>query len=118
MGVWFLMLVCSLSFPAIMLIAGRLFIKGAPKKINWTIGYRSPMSMKNADTWKFAHTVAGKFWRKWGVALPCTDGDRYAVRSGTAGGCSCDGGSLYHVCDDNSDLWGACPHRKSIAKHL
>lgn len=69
MGVWILMLICSLSFPAIMLVAGKLFMKGAPKKINWVIGYRSAMSTKNEDTWCFAHAVAGKFWWKWG--WPC-----------------------------------------------
>lgn len=69
MEIWFLMLVCGLSFPTIMLVAGKLFLKGIPKKINGVIGYRSPMSIKNADTWQFAHTVAGKFWWKWG--WPC-----------------------------------------------
>lgn len=63
------MLVCSVSFPAIMLIAGRAFMKGYPKKINSLIGYRSPRSMKNQDTWRFAHAVCGKFWWKWG--WPC-----------------------------------------------
>lgn len=69
MEIWFLMLVCGLLFPTIMLVAGKLFLKGIPKKINGVIGYRSPMSIKNADTWQFAHTVAGKFWWKWG--WPC-----------------------------------------------
>lgn len=66
MGVWILMLICNLLFPVIMLIAGKLFLKGAPKKINYLIGYRSSMSMKNEDTWCFAHEVAGKYWWKWG----------------------------------------------------
>ena len=31
------------------------------------------MSMKNEDTWAFAHKVAGAFWWKWGwVALVIT----------------------------------------------
>lgn len=63
---WFLMLGCDLLFPAIMLIAGKLFMKSPPKNINWIIGYRTAMSMKNEDTWKFAHAVAGRFWWKWG----------------------------------------------------
>lgn len=50
MGVWILMLICSLSLPVIMLVAGKLFMKGAPKKINWVVGYRSAMSTKNEDT--------------------------------------------------------------------
>lgn len=70
MGMWFLMLGCNLLIPVIMLIAGRLFMKSAPREINWILGYRTMMSMKNQDTWQFAHTVAGKFWFRWGwVAL-------------------------------------------------
>ena len=66
MGIWFLMLGCNLLIPVIMLIAGRLFMKSAPKEINWILGYRTAMSMKNQETWQFAHTVAGKFWFRWG----------------------------------------------------
>ena len=68
MGMWFFMLGCNLLIPAVMLIAGRLFMKSAPGKINWVIGYRTVMSMKNRDTWQFAHGVAGKFWFRWGWA--------------------------------------------------
>ena len=73
MGIWFMMLGFNLLIPAIMLIAGRLFSQNSPKDINWIIGYRTTMSMKNEDTWAFAHKVAGAFWRKWGwVALVIT----------------------------------------------
>ena len=66
MGIWFMMLGFNLLIPAIMLGAGKLFLKKAPKDINWIIGYRTTMSMKNEDTWAFAHKVAGAFWLKWG----------------------------------------------------
>ena len=66
MGNWFMMLGFNLLIPAIMLGAGKLFLKKAPKDINWIIGYRTTMSMKNEDTWAFAHKVAGAFWLKWG----------------------------------------------------
>ena len=70
MGMWFFMLGCNLLFPVIMLIAGKLFVKNSPKNINWVVGYRTAMSMKNEDTWRFAHAVAGRFWWKWGwIAL-------------------------------------------------
>ena len=73
MGIWFMMLGFNLLIPAIMLGAGKLFTKNAPKDINWIIGYRTTMSMKNEDTWAFAHKVAGAFWWKWGwVALVVT----------------------------------------------
>ena len=73
MGIWFVMLGFNLLIPAIMLGAGKLFTKNTPKDINWIIGYRTTMSMKNEDTWAFAHKVAGAFWRKWGwVTLAVT----------------------------------------------
>ena len=70
MAVWWMMLGCVLLIPAIMLIAGLRFMKRAPKKINRVFGYRTALSMKNQDTWQFAHAVAGKFWFRWGwIAL-------------------------------------------------
>jgi len=66
MGIWFMMLGFNLLIPAIMLGSGKLFLKKAPKDINWIFGYRTTMSMKNEDTWDFAHKVAGAFWLKWG----------------------------------------------------
>ena len=73
MGIWFMMLGFNLLIPAIMLGSGKLFSKNSPKDINWIIGYRTTMSMKNEDTWAFAHKVAGAFWWKWGwVALVVT----------------------------------------------
>ena len=68
-----MMLGFNLLIPAIMLGSGKLFSKNSPKDINWIIGYRTTMSMKNGDTWAFAHKVAGAFWWKWGwVALVVT----------------------------------------------
>lgn len=49
MGIWFMMLGFNLLIPAIMLGAGKLFSKNSPKDINWIIGYRTTMSMKNED---------------------------------------------------------------------
>ena len=66
MGTWFMMLGFNLLIPVIMLGAGKLFSKNTPKDINWIFGYRTTMSMKNEDTWYFAHRVAGTFWWKWG----------------------------------------------------
>lgn len=66
MGIWFMMLGFNLLIPVIMLIAGKLFRTNAPKNINWIIGYRTAMSMKNQDTWVFAHKYAGSFYWKWG----------------------------------------------------
>ena len=74
MGFWIFMLVVCLLVPGIMLCAGYLMAKHPPKNINFMIGYRTTGSMKNQDTWNFAHSVAGKFWMKWGAItlLPST----------------------------------------------
>ena len=66
MGIWFMMLGFNMLIPAIMLVTGKLMERKAPKKINWLIGYRTDMSMKNEDTWTFAQQVAGAFSWKWG----------------------------------------------------
>ena len=36
--------------------------KNTPKEINRAFGYRTNMSMKNKDTWLFAHLYFGKLW--------------------------------------------------------
>ena len=73
MGIWFMMLGFNLLIPAIMLGAGKLMQRNTPKDINWIIGYRSAMSMKNEDTWSFAHKVAGAFsWKCGWVTLVVT----------------------------------------------
>ena len=69
MGNWFMMLGFNLLIPAIMLGAGKLFLKKAPKDINWIFGYRTTMSMKNQDTWDFANRYMGKLWFRWGLIL-------------------------------------------------
>ena len=43
--------------------------KNPPKKINDLVGYRTPMSRKNMDTWTFAHEYCGKLWMKLGVVV-------------------------------------------------
>ena len=56
------MLICDLLIPLVMIGFGRLFMKKAPAEINWAFGYRTTMSMKNRDTWEFAHKYIGKLW--------------------------------------------------------
>lgn len=68
---WFFvfMLLCSLLVPAIMIAAGWMMRNRCPKKINGWIGYRTARSMKNTDTWKFAHDYCGRLWRRLGWSL-------------------------------------------------
>ena len=69
MGFWFFMLVMGLLFPVVMILFGTMFMKSAPKKINYIFGYRTEMSMKNRDTWEFAHKHIGKLWFRFGLLL-------------------------------------------------
>ncbi len=69
MSFWFFMLVMVLLFPAIMIVMGRYFMKTSPKEINYIFGYRTNMSMKNKDTWDFAHKYIGKLWFYLGLLL-------------------------------------------------
>ncbi len=69
MGFWIFMLSMGLLIPAIMIVFGKIFIKSAPKEINYIFGYRTDMSMKNRDTWEFAHEYIGKLWFRLGFLL-------------------------------------------------
>ena len=71
MGFWIFMLIVNLLIPFTMIGFGRGFMKNAPKEINAVFGYRTAMSMKNKDTWAFAHNYAGKLWYVVGwILLP------------------------------------------------
>lgn len=73
MGFWIFMLIMNLLIPATMIGFGKYFMKAAPKEINEIFGYRTSTSMKNKDTWEFAHKYCGKIWYVCGmVMLPIT----------------------------------------------
>lgn len=69
MGFRIFMLVMVLLIPLMMIGFGRLFLKKAPGTINAVFGYRTSMSMKNKDTWEFAHKYCGRLWFYGGLAL-------------------------------------------------
>lgn len=69
MGFWILMFATAIMCPLIMIIAGLVFRKSAPKKINAFFGYRTTMSMKNRDTWEFAHKYIGNLYSVLGFTL-------------------------------------------------
>ena len=62
MGFWIYMLIINLLLPFTMIGFGKYFLKTAHKNINTVFGYRTSMSMKNKDTWIFAHKYCGKIW--------------------------------------------------------
>lgn len=65
---WFWIIIfCSFLFiPLLMIILGKIMFLNPPKKINYIFGYRTYLSMKNKDTWVFAHKTCGKLWWKIG----------------------------------------------------
>ena len=69
MGFWIAMFICNLLVPLLMIVFGRIMYKHAPKSINGVYGYRTSMSMKNEDTWKFAHDYCGRLWYKIGLIM-------------------------------------------------
>jgi uncharacterized membrane protein len=52
----------TLLVPATMIGFGLLWKKHPPKDVNTIYGYRTPMSMKNDETWRFAHQYHAKIW--------------------------------------------------------
>lgn len=69
MGFWLFLLICNMLIPVIMIVFGKVFENNAPKKINHFCGYRTTMSMKNQDTWEFAHKYCGTVWKKVGLIM-------------------------------------------------
>ena len=69
MGFGIVLFICNLLVPLLMIIFGRIMYKHAPKSINGVYGYRTSMSMKNEDTWKFAHDYCGRLWYKIGLIM-------------------------------------------------
>lgn len=69
MWYWWFMLACDMLIPLCMIGFGILMLKKPPKKINGFFGYRTALSMKNTDTWRFAHEYAGRLWWKVGLIM-------------------------------------------------
>ena len=75
-GFWIFMLVMVLLTPLTMMFFGCLFYYKPPKNINSIYGYRTKRSMKNSQTWEFAHHYCGKAWILVGIvtsqfSFPC-----------------------------------------------
>ena len=62
-------LICNLLIPLTMFGFGLYFENHPPKRINNVFGYRTKQSMKNADTWQFAHHFCGRLWKWLGIIL-------------------------------------------------
>ena len=66
---YFALMITIFLLPLVMVICGMSYTKRGPKKITRLQGYRSKMSMKNRDTWDFAHKNLGDLWFKLGAPL-------------------------------------------------
>lgn len=69
MGYKVFLLVCNLLIPLVMLVFGRIFERHAPGRVNGVYGYRTARSMKNQETWDFAHQCCGRIWQRAGIIL-------------------------------------------------
>ncbi len=96
MWFWIFLFLSNLLIPFLMIGFGWVMLKHPPKSINAIYGYRTSMSMKNIDTWKFAHAYCGRLWWKAGwlmlvfsmiIQLPFLDKNENIV--GTVGGILC-----------------------------
>ena len=83
MAFWLFLTAMDLLIPAIMVGIGARFLKHPPKTINALYGYRTARSMKNQETWNFAHETCGKLWVRLGKLsfLPAPAGGRADLRA-------------------------------------
>ena len=65
------MLVMNLLIPITMISFGHSFEKKPPKiaRSKFAFGYRTVMSMRNEETWEYAHRFFGKLWFRFGIAV-------------------------------------------------
>ena len=66
---WFFFLLLDLIIPITLAILGTQFKKNPPKNFSTLFGYRTTRSMKDYDSWVFAHKVCGNIWQKLGFAM-------------------------------------------------
>lgn len=71
MNFWIFMLVMNLLIPITMISFGHSFEKKPPKiaRSKFSFGYRTIMSMRNEETWEYAHRFFGKLWFIFGIAV-------------------------------------------------
>lgn len=60
MATWGILFAVVLMVPGLMILFGWLIYKNPPEQINSVYGYRTALSMKNNDTWRFANMYFGR----------------------------------------------------------
>ena len=66
---WIYMLFIDLLIPLTMVGFGLYFRKNPPPNINAFFGFRTKRSMKNQDTWRYAHEHCGRVWFWTGLII-------------------------------------------------
>ena len=66
MAFWLFFTAMDLLIPGIMVGIGARFLKHPPRTVNAWYGYRTARSMKNQETWDFAHETCEKLWVRLG----------------------------------------------------
>ncbi|MCI2046998.1 MAG: SdpI family protein [Faecalibacterium sp.] len=64
-------LLCDFVLPVMMVMGGALFLRDAPKHVNGWCGYRTSLSVRTQETWRFAHRYFGRFWLIFGGIELC-----------------------------------------------
>lgn len=59
----------SFLIPITMVLIGLIWRKNPPRYINSLHGYRTSLSMKDQDSWDFAHKYISKIWLKFGILM-------------------------------------------------
>ncbi len=67
MWIFIMMLCFDLVTPALMTVGGIVMLK--IKKVNALLGYRTALSMKNEDIWRYANSYCGRLWLKIGLIM-------------------------------------------------
>ena len=62
-------LIMTMLIPLVMVVCGWLFTHGIPRDRSSLFGYRTAMSVKTDDTWRFAHEYCGRLWLTIGFIL-------------------------------------------------
>lgn len=58
--------IVNLIIPVVMIFGGYMMKICPPRSISRWVGFRTALSMKNEDTWAFAHACCGRVWWKTG----------------------------------------------------
>ena len=65
---YWVLFVCALLLPLLMLCIGLRWKKHPPGR-SFFLAYRTELSQKTDETWRFAHWYVGKLWARSGLVL-------------------------------------------------